>query len=131
MTADVDQTAPIHTALAAKGLLPGDHLLDAGYVDAELLVDSQSEHGVRLVGPVRPDVSWQAKAGQGFDICHFVIDWEGRRVTCPEGKTSVLWTAGPRSVGQRGDPRRVRATRVPGLPAVARCARGPGRRAAR
>ena len=94
VAADVDQTAPIHAALAAKGLLPGDHLLDAGYVDGELLVDSQAEHGVRLVGPVRPDVSWQAKAGGGFDISHFVIDWEARRVTCPEGKTSVLWQPG-------------------------------------
>ncbi|MGZ3391324.1 MAG: hypothetical protein ACXVCF_17255 [Isosphaeraceae bacterium] len=44
---DVDETAPIHAALAATGLLPGDHLLDAGYVDVELLVGSQFEHGVR------------------------------------------------------------------------------------
>ncbi|MDQ3641219.1 MAG: IS1182 family transposase [Actinomycetota bacterium] len=94
VTSDVDQTAPIHTSLAAKGLLPGDHLLDAGYVDAELLVDSQAEHGVRLVGPVRPDVSWQTQAAQGFDISHFVIDWETRQVTCPEGKTSALWQPG-------------------------------------
>ena len=94
VTSDVDQTAPIHTSLAAKGLLPGDHLLDAGYVDAELLVDSKAEHGVRLVGPVRPDVSWQAQTDQGFDISRFVIDWEARQVTCPEGKTSVLWQPG-------------------------------------
>ena len=94
VTADVDQTAPIHSALAANGLLPGDHFLDAGYVDVELLVGSRSEHGVRLVGPVRPDVSWQAQADQGFDIPYFVIDWEAQRVTCPEGKTSVLWQPG-------------------------------------
>ena len=94
MAADVDQTAPIHTALAAKGLLPGDHLVGAGFVDAELLVGSQFEHGVRLVGPVRPDVSWQAQANQGFDISHFAIDWEAKRVTCPEGKTSVVWKPG-------------------------------------
>jgi transposase len=94
VAADVDQTAPIHTALAAKGLLPDDHLVDAGYVDAELLVGAQFEHGVRLVGPVRPDVSWQAQANQGFDISHFAIDWEAQRVTCPEGKTSVLWKPG-------------------------------------
>jgi transposase len=91
VAADVDQTAPIHAALAAKGLLPGDHLLDAGFVDVEVLVGSQFEHGVRLVGPMRPDVSWQAQANQGFDIAHFTIDWEAKRVTCPEGKTSVLW----------------------------------------
>jgi transposase len=94
VTADVDLTAPIHARLAARDMLPGDHLLDAGYVDAELLVGSQFEHGVRLVGPVRPDVSWQAQANQGFDIAHFTIDWEAKRVTCPEGKTTVLWTPG-------------------------------------
>lgn len=92
VTADVDLTAPIHAALAARGLLPGDHLLDAGFVDVELVVGSQSEHGVRLVGPMRPDVSWQAQADQGYDIAHFTIDWEGKRVTCPEGRTSVIWT---------------------------------------
>jgi transposase len=91
VTADVALTAPIHTALAARDLVPADHFLDAGYVDVELLVGSQFEHGVRLVGPVRPDVSWQARANQGYDVAHFGIDWEAQRVTCPEGKTSVLW----------------------------------------
>jgi transposase len=94
VAADVEQTAPIHAALAAKGLLPGDHLLDAGFVDVELLVGSRSEHGVRLVGPMRPDVSWQAQANTGFDLTHFTIDWEAGKVTCPEGKTSVLWKPG-------------------------------------
>jgi transposase len=94
VTADVDTTAPIHASLAARDLLPGNHLIDAGYVDVELMVGSQFEHGVRIVGPVRPDVSWQAKANQGFDISNFVIDWEARQVTCPEGKTSVLWKPG-------------------------------------
>lgn len=91
VAADVDQTAPIHASLAAQGLLPEDHLVDAGYVDAELLVDSRSNHGVRLVGPVRADVSWQAQAEERFDTSHFTIDWEGQQATCPEGKTSVLW----------------------------------------
>jgi transposase len=94
VAADVDLTAPIHARPAARDRRPGDHLLDAGYVDAELLAGSQSEHGVRLVGPVRPDVSWQARADQGFDIAHFTIDREAERVTCPEGKTSVVWEPG-------------------------------------
>jgi transposase len=61
VAADVDQTSPIHAALAAKDLLPGDHLVDAGFVDVELLVGSMFEHGVRLVGPMRPDDSWQGR----------------------------------------------------------------------
>jgi transposase len=94
VTADVDLTAPIHASLAARGLLPRDHIIDYGYVDVELLVGSQFEHGVSIVGPVRPDVSWQAQANQGFDISQFTIDWEARRVTCPEGKTKVSWKPG-------------------------------------
>lgn len=46
-------TASIHAALAAKGLPPGEHLVDAAYVDAELLVRSREDHGVDLVGPPR------------------------------------------------------------------------------
>jgi transposase len=60
----------------------------------EWLMGSQFVHGVRLVGPMRPDVSWQAQANHGFDIAHFRIDWEAERVTCPEGKTSIVWKPG-------------------------------------
>ncbi|MEI8397078.1 MAG: IS5/IS1182 family transposase, partial [Rhodospirillaceae bacterium] len=89
---DSDMTAPIHQALADKGLAPSTHLADAGYVDAELLVASQTEHSIELLGPVRPDVSWQAKEGKGFDISAFIIDWAAGSVTCPMGQTSVDWT---------------------------------------
>lgn len=89
---DSDMTAPIHQALADKGLTPGTHLADAGYVDAELLVAGRSEHNIELLGPVRPDVSWQAKQARGFDISACVIDWEAGKVTCPNGQTSVDWT---------------------------------------
>ena len=89
---DSDMTAPIHQALTDKGLAPSTHLADAGYVDAELLVASQTEHSIELLGPVRPDVSWQAKEGKGYDISAFVIDWETGTVTCPMGQTSVDWT---------------------------------------
>jgi transposase len=91
---DVELTAPIHRALAAKGLLPSTHVVDAGYVDAGLVIASQAEHGIELLGPMRPDTSWQAKAAQGFDTAAFRIDWEARQATCPQGQTSVGWTAG-------------------------------------
>ena len=89
---DSDLTAPIQQALVEKGLAPATHLADAGYVDADLLVTSQTQHGIELLGPVRPDVSWQAKAGQGFDLAAFVINWESKKVTCPTGQISVDWT---------------------------------------
>jgi transposase len=85
-------TAPIQQALVAKGLAPATHCADAGYVDADLLVTSQTAYGIELLGPVRSDISWQAKAGQGFDLAAFVIDWESKKVICPTGQTSVDWT---------------------------------------
>jgi transposase len=53
--ADGDRTPVIHAGLAAQGLLPGKHLTDTGYVDAELFVQSRQEYGVDLVGPTRAD----------------------------------------------------------------------------
>ena len=47
-------TAPIHEALAAKALLPSTHLVDAGYIDATLLVSSPTEHQIDLAGPAAP-----------------------------------------------------------------------------
>jgi transposase len=91
--ADGDATPRIHQALPAKDLVPGRHLTDTGYLDAELLVDSHEEYGVVLVGPTRPDYRWQAQAGEGFAAGDFRVDWEGERVTCPEGRVSIGWTA--------------------------------------
>jgi transposase len=90
-TQDSDVTATIHTALAAKGLLPAEHLLDEGYVDAEHLVTSQDEHGVTLVGPVARDGSWQAVEKRGFAASHFTVDWASHRVHCPQGQLSRKW----------------------------------------
>src|SRR5262249_1568822 len=34
---------------------------------------------------------WQAEQSTGFDLSHFVIDWEREIITCPEGKQSSKW----------------------------------------
>jgi len=81
----------IHASLAAKGLLPEEHVVDSGYLDAEILSSSLEKHAVTLVGPVLLDTSWQAKAEQGFAITNFTIDWSQQQVVCPVGKTSRLW----------------------------------------
>jgi transposase len=89
---DSEVTRRIHQALALKDLLPKEHLLDTGYVDAKLLVDSQLQFGVEMIGPAMPDSSWQAKAGQGFELACFTIDWEKQQVHCPQGQTSQSWS---------------------------------------
>lgn len=90
-TVDVEVTDTIHQALAAKGLLPTEHLVDTAYVSVDQLLHSHCEHGVDLIGPVAGGGSWQAKAGKGFDVSCFAVDWQAETVTCPQGKTSQSW----------------------------------------
>jgi transposase len=97
---DVVLTPTIHTHLAARELLPTEHLLDAGYMAADGIVTSQQDHQVDLVGPVLPDSSWQAQSEDGLDVSCFAIDWDAQRVTCPAGKTSVRWTPGHDKQGE-------------------------------
>lgn len=98
---DTTAVPRIHTALEAKQLLPHQHLVDAGYPSAELLATSQRDFGIELYGPVRPDITWQARDEQAFKLSEFQVDWEKRKVTCPMGKTSLNWISGR---GVRGKP---------------------------
>jgi transposase len=85
-------TEAIHRALLDKGLVPGEHLVDAAYVDAELLVRGREELGIDLVGPPRPNPSWQGKVEGGYTLDRFEVDWDARRVRCPQGKLSSAWS---------------------------------------
>jgi transposase len=58
---EANMTETIHQALCDKSLPPDEHLVDTAYVDAELLVNSQEQFDISLVGPGRPDSSWQAR----------------------------------------------------------------------
>ena len=88
-----DVAVPLmHEALAARDLLPGMHLVDTGYVDAQELVSSQQQYGVDLFGPTREDYHWQAREGMGFEASQFVVDWQHECATCPAGQTSRSWT---------------------------------------
>ena len=93
-------TDRIQDDLAARGLPPAIHLVDAGYTTAGHLVTSRTEHGIDLVGPVAASAGWQARAGTGFDLDHFAIDWDARTVTCPQGKRSRSWEAGEAPTGR-------------------------------
>lgn len=93
-SADIKVLDQVHTNLENKGLLPREHLVDTSYVDGEHLQTSQSQYGVDLFGPVPPNSTWQVKAGQGFDLSCFVIDWQAQTVTCPQGQISHSWQPG-------------------------------------
>jgi transposase len=89
---DIEHTEVIHQALDQMDRLPGMHLVDAGYVDAELLIISHDRYDLTLLGPVSRNNQWQAKAAQGYELASFQIDWQAKRATCPQGKQSVRWT---------------------------------------
>ena len=75
--------------LAARGVLPAEQIVDTGYITAEHLVTSQTEHAIDLLGPLNADQSWQARAENGFALAQFGIDWEAQQVRCPQGHTSI------------------------------------------
>src|SRR3989475_5059948 len=84
-------TEPIQQALVDKDVPPQDHLVDAAYSSATLLVKSREDQGIALRGPTRPDVSWQAQGEGAYRLDQLVIDWEQQQVHCPQGKASVSW----------------------------------------
>jgi transposase len=84
-------TDDIHQALVDKALPPDEHLVDAAYVSAALLVKSHEDHDITLRGPTRPDPSWQSQVEGAYSLDQFAIDWERQQVRCPQGKMSVSW----------------------------------------
>ena len=123
---EAERTAAIHDALAARGLAPSEHLVDSAYVSAGHLVTARTRHGIDLVDPGRPNVSWQSRSGgDAFSLADFTVDWNREAVRCPEGKEGGLWISsakhrGPgsiihvqfRSADCRPCPSRARCTRA-------------------
>jgi transposase len=87
---DVDALAPIHQALEERDCVPAEHLVDMGYTSGPLLVDSRTDYGIELLGPVVENHSWQHTTGYENDV--FTLDWENRVAICPRGKVSDTWT---------------------------------------
>jgi transposase len=93
-TSDFVMAAPIEQDLAERDLLPATHLVDSGYVVADLLVSAPRDHQIDVVGPHRSSSSRQGRKGQGYDVHAFAIDWEAQQARCPQGHGSVKWTPG-------------------------------------
>lgn len=89
-TQDVSCTDDIQKQMQEKDLLPARHLVDTGYIDARLVIESASKYGIELFGPMRLNPSWQARTG-GIDAAQFQIDWDKKQARCPSGKQSVYW----------------------------------------
>lgn len=81
----------IHEQLSQAELLPDKHLVDAGYIEASNIVESQRDYNIDLIGPAQSNGRWQQVQGNGFDISYFQIDWDREKVTCPAGRESSSW----------------------------------------
>ena len=122
---EAERTGPIHDALDAKGLAPSEHLVDSAYVSAGHIVAARTQHGIDLVGPGRPNVSWQGRSGgDAFTLADFMVNWDRKTVLCPEGKESSPWSSGAKHRGT-GSINHVqfRATDCRPCPSRARCTR--------
>ena len=91
MIPDITMGVPIHESLKKKELLPEQHLVDSGYVEAKWIVQSAKAEKVQIVGPPRPNNQWQSLSRSGFALKDFLIDWENKKVTCPAGQTTSNW----------------------------------------
>lgn len=91
-TTDEAMTETIHAELQQCELTPKQHLLDSGYITAPILVSSQHQYGIEVIGPARADVKWQANTEGGIDASQFHIDWEHQQAICPTGQHSINWT---------------------------------------
>jgi transposase len=117
-TPDDNMIEVVHESEKGRDLLPGEHLVDKGYTDSEVLVASRREYGVTIVGPVAEDPGWQARAGTGFDKGNFVVDWDRQVVTCPEGQESISWL--PNSYPKNGMVFEARFARADCTPCLSR-----------
>jgi transposase len=93
-TPDCVMGPAIQQDLANRDLLPRTHLLDSGYVDADLLVTAHTPQQIDVVGPPFGSYRHQRRAGQGDDLSAFVIDWAAQQARCPQGQTRVKWAPG-------------------------------------
>jgi transposase len=91
-TTDEAMTETIHEDLQQATLAPSQHLLASGYITAPILVSSQQQYGIDVIGPARGNVKWQATTEHGLDASQFLIDWEHHQAICPEGQHSIRWT---------------------------------------
>jgi hypothetical protein len=125
-SADSQALPGIHARLRRLRLLPGQHLVDGGYTSVAGMDAAARLHRVTLIGPLPASTSPQHRAQDGFGRENFVIDFDQREVTCPNGQVSGNWqdlpVAEPTSVTVRFDARQCGR-----CPEQAACTPGPFR----
>ncbi len=81
----------LHEFLNEKNLSPSQHFADSAYIDTDLLISSQKNYKIDLIGPIQKEPQWQALDGKGFSLADFTINWQYKTACCPNGKLSRTW----------------------------------------
>jgi transposase len=123
-TSDISQVTPIHQALATKQSLPGQHLVDSGYVSADELVTSRVEFAWISWDPFRATAGGRRKSST--PTTSIVSKSIGKHTPPPAlkarpasaGRQRALRTDKKRSVWRLG-------SAIAHLARLALCARGP------
>ncbi|MFF7646895.1 transposase [Streptomyces canus] len=90
-SADSQALPGIHARLRRLRLLPDRHLVDGGYTSVAGMDAAARLHRVTLIGPLPPSTTPQHRANDGFGRENFIIDFDQREVTCPNGQVSDNW----------------------------------------
>ncbi|MFI6356404.1 IS1182 family transposase [Streptomyces sp. NPDC050743] len=91
---DAEMTETVHQNLDERRLVPGEHVVDAGYVTAAHILTALDEHAITLLGPVGLDTHHGKQHDTGPDPSQqaFTIDWDRRKAVCPRGAVSISWS---------------------------------------
>ena len=89
-TPDVKVLPVIQADLAARGLLPAEQLVDAGYMAGHSLVESRTQYGIDLIGRLPAESSWQARQADGVSTAQFQFNWARQEVICPQGQVAPM-----------------------------------------
>lgn len=94
---DSPELQNIQDRLQERGIEPCEQQVDQAYMSGENLARS-AEQGIELLGMPLEDT----QGPQGFRQADFVIDEAAKKVQCPAGQTSVVWTE--RAAGEGAPP---------------------------
>jgi transposase len=112
----------IREHLTERDLLPGEQVVDSGYVSGKHLAESEAA-GVDLIGPPLADTS-----PNGFKLADFEIDRDARRAVCPAGQVATKWAVRTERDGSRSVQIRFPAEVCAACPLRPQCTTGAGGR---
>lgn len=85
---DVEMAPIVHSDLAKRQLLPGEHVVDNGCVTPAHIERAARVHGITLLDPVVPENSRHPKDSSRFAKSAFPVDWDRRQASAPRARSA-------------------------------------------